>query len=121
MAKNVYGDDLLPCSLDPITGFFRDGCCNTCGDDHGLHMLCAEMTADFLAYSKAAGNDLSTPRPEYDFPGLQPGDRWCLCVSRWAEALKDGCAPKVRMEATHFGVLEHVNLADLKAHALDPR
>ena len=121
MAKNVFGDDLLPCSLEPLTGFFRDGCCNTSGDDFGLHTLCAQMTAEFLEFSKRTGNDLSTPHPEYDFPGLVPGDRWCVCVSRWAEALKAGCAPPVRLEATHYGVLEHVTMADLKAHALDKR
>src|ERR1039458_5212500 len=98
MAKNVLGDDLLPCSLEPLTGFFRDGCCNTSGDDYGLHTLCAQMTAEFLTFSQRVGNDLSTPRPEYDFPGLVPGDRWCICVARWADR------KSTRLNSSHLGI-----------------
>ncbi len=119
-ARNVLGGALLPCSVAPITGFYRDGCCNTGPGDLGLHTVCAEVTAEFLAFSREAGNDLSTPRPEYGFPGLQPGDRWCLCAGRWEEARLAGCAPPVLLEATHEATLALVNLADLKAHALDP-
>ena len=117
-ARNVLGTELKPCSTKPMTGFFRDGCCNTSDDDLGAHTVCASMTADFLAFSKDAGNDLSTPRPEYSFPGLKPGDRWCLCASRWAQALAEGKAPRVVLEATHERTLEFVELADLKRHAI---
>ena len=116
---NVFGEPLQPCSETPITGFFRDGCCNTGPQDLGSHTVCAIMTADFLAYSKAAGNDLSTPMPEYGFPGLKPGDRWCLCAPRWQEAFAAGKPPKVVLAATHQGALESCKLADLKKHALD--
>ena len=107
-ALNVLGGALQPCSTAPLTGFFRDGCCH----------VCAVVTAAFLQFSQQRGNDLSTPRPEYSFPGLQPGDRWCLCASRWQEALQDGCAPLVALEATHAGALDHCALADLQRHAL---
>jgi len=103
----------------PLTGFFRDGCCNTGQDDLGLHVVCAEMTLEFLAFSKARGNDLSTPRPEYGFVGLKPGDRWCLCAARWEEARSAGMPPKVLLEATHIAALEVCSLEDLKAHAVD--
>jgi uncharacterized protein (DUF2237 family) len=119
-ARNVLGGTLLPCSVAPLTGFFRDGCCNTGPMDHGLHVVCAEMTEAFLAFSAARGNDLSTPRPEYGFPGLKPGDRWCLCAARWEEARLAGRAPKVLLEATHQAALAVVSLAHLRQHALDP-
>ena len=116
-ARNVLGTALMPCSADPVTGFFRDGCCNTGEHDHGQHTVCAEMTAAFLAFSQSRGNDLSTPHPEWGFPGLRPGDRWCLCVARWKEALDAGCAPPVILRATHAAALDVVTLADLQAHA----
>lgn len=116
MAKNVLGTDLEDCSTDPLTGFYRDGCCNTGSDDVGVHSVCAVMTDDFLAFSKSVGNDLSTPLPH--FPGLKAGDRWCLCASRWVEALEAGVAPMVRLEATHAATLEFASLSDLQAHAL---
>lgn len=119
-ARNVLGGTLLPCSVAPLTGFFRDGCCNTGPHDHGLHVVCAQVTAEFLAFSKARGNDLSTPRPEYGFAGLNPGDRWCLCAARWEEARLAGLAPPVLLEATHVAALAVVQLSHLKAHALDP-
>jgi uncharacterized protein (DUF2237 family) len=115
---NVLGEPLKPCSFDPMTGFFRDGCCNTGPADRGRHTVCAKMTAEFLAFSKARGNDLSTPRPEYGFPGLRPGDRWCLCAERWKEAWRAGAAPKVALSSTHIGTLRHVSLEALEAHAL---
>jgi hypothetical protein len=118
-ASNVLGGVLLPCSVAPLTGFFRDGCCNTGQDDLGLHVVCAEMTKEFLAFSKARGNDLSTPRPEYGFAGLNPGDRWCLCAARWEEARSAGMAPKVLLEATHIAALEVCSLDDLKANAVE--
>jgi uncharacterized protein len=105
-APNVLGTALVACSFDPLTGFFRDGCCNTALSDHGTHVVCARVTADFLAYSLQRGNDLVTPRPEYRFVGLQPGDRWCLCANRWKEALQAGVAPPVDLEATHAKALE---------------
>lgn len=116
-ALNVLGGPLAPCSLAPITGFFRDGCCNTSDEDAGSHTVCAIVTAEFLAFSQAAGNDLSTPRPEYGFPGLRPGDRWCLCAPRWQEALGAGAAPAVVLEATHRAALDYCTLADLKQYA----
>ncbi len=116
---SVLGGPLLPCSVAPITGFFRDGCCNTGPEDHGSHTVCVELTAEFLAFSRSVGNDLSTPRPEYGFPGLAPGARWCLCAPRWEEARRSGCAPPVLLEATHIGALEHCSLEDLHAHALE--
>jgi uncharacterized protein (DUF2237 family) len=106
--------------MHPRTGFYRDGCCNTGPDDRGLHLVCAVMTAEFLAFSKARGNDLSTPFPASGFPGLKPGDRWCLCVSRWKEALDAGQAPRVVLDATHISTLEFVDLDDLKRHAVRP-
>jgi uncharacterized protein (DUF2237 family) len=117
--RNVLGEPLEDCSTSPPTGFFRDGCCRSGRDDRGLHLVCARMSADFLAFSRARGNDLSTPRPEVRFPGLQPGDRWCLCVLRWKEALLAGVAPQVVLAATHVSALEFVSLEDLKRHALD--
>lgn len=118
-ALNVLGDELLTCSTSPMTGFYRDGCCNTGWQDIGTHTVCARMTEDFLNYTKSRGNDLSTPRPEFHFPGLQPGDFWCLCVLRWKEALEAGVAPPVRLAATHAKSLEFVTLAELKTHAID--
>ncbi len=116
-ARNVLGQPLVACSLAPLTGFFRDGCCSTGPSDAGRHVVCAVMTEDFLNFSKARGNDLSTPRPEYRFPGLRPGDRWCLCALRWKEAFEAGKAPKVILEATHEAALRYVTLDDLLRHA----
>jgi uncharacterized protein len=116
---NVLGGPLEACSVEPRTGFFRDGSCNTGPDDVGLHVVCAQMTAEFLAYSRSRGNDLSTPVPEFGFPGLQPGDRWCLCAGRWREARDDGVAPPVILAATHEETLAVVSLDDLRRHALD--
>lgn len=118
-AKNVLGGVLETCSTDPITGFFRDGCCNTGAGDFGSHVVCAQMTEPFLSYTKAQGNDLSTPMPMYNFPGLKPGDRWCLCATRWKEAYEDGVAPPVVLEATHAAALQVVSLAILQEYALD--
>ena len=118
-SKNVLGGDLVACSRAPMTGFYRDGCCETGPGDHGTHVVCAVMTADFLAFSRARGNDLSTPRPELAFPGLRPGDRWCLCLSRWAEALDAGVAPDVVLAATHEKALATVRLEALREHAVD--
>ena len=117
--SNVLGERLQPCSFSPLTGFFRDGCCHTGPGDHGLHTVCMQATEEFLRFSKALGNDLSTPVPEYEFPGLRPGDQWCLCVTRWQQALAAGCAPRVVLAATHISALEFVALEDLKRHALD--
>ena len=117
-AKNVMGGELESCSLDPVTGFFRNGCCETGPHDLGLHTVCAVMTAEFLAYSKSVGNDLSTPVPDFAFPGLKPGDRWCLCAPRWKEALDAGAAPKVVLSATHEETLAIVTLGVLKDHAV---
>jgi uncharacterized protein (DUF2237 family) len=116
---NVLGGVLEPCSLSPMTGFFRDGCCNTSPQDIGSHTVCAVMTVEFLAYSKQAGNDLSTPMPQYGFAGLKPGDRWCLCAPRWQEALDAGAAPQVVLRATEAGALDHCRLEDLKRFAVD--
>lgn len=116
---NVLGGELADCSLDPLTGFYRDGCCRTGGDDFGVHAVCAVMTEEFLLFSAEVGNDLSTPKPEWGFPGLVPGDHWCLCASRWVEALEAGAAPQVVLEATQAVVLEFASLADLRAHAVD--
>jgi len=113
------GGPLETCSIDPMTGFFRNGCCDTAPSDVGSHTVCVVMTADFLAYSKAQGNDLSTPMPAYGFKGLKPGDRWCLCAPRWQEALDDGSAPKVVLRATHQGALDYCKLEDLKRYAID--
>ncbi|PIQ81997.1 MAG: hypothetical protein COV76_05925 [Candidatus Omnitrophica bacterium CG11_big_fil_rev_8_21_14_0_20_64_10] len=118
MPKNVLGTDLKSCCRFPMTGFFRDGFCRTCPEDVGRHVVCARMTADFLAFSKRAGNDLSTPRPEMGFPGLVPGDQWCLCALRWQEALEAGAAPEVVLSATDESALEVLDLEDLKRHAV---
>jgi uncharacterized protein len=115
---NVLGTELRACSYAPVTGYFRDGCCNTDQNDHGTHVVCVRVTAEFLAFSRQRGNDLSTPRPEYRFPGLKPGDRWCLCALRWQEALRAGAAPPVHLQATHAQALTILDLDDLKAHAL---
>jgi uncharacterized protein (DUF2237 family) len=117
--KNVFGEALKTCSEMPMTGFFRDGCCNTSPEDFGSHTVCAVMTAEFLAFSKRAGNDLSTPAPEFGFPGLKPGDRWCLCAARWQQAFQAGMAPKVVLSATNENALETVSLTDLKRFAID--
>jgi len=117
-ASNVFGQPLQPCSFDPLTGFYRDGCCHTGPGDRGLHTVCTVMTEEFLRFSQAAGNDLSTPVPEFGFPGLKPGDRWCLCVTRWMEAFEAGCAPQVVLEATHISALEYVSLEDLQSYAV---
>jgi len=119
MATNVLGGELVSCCGNPPTGFYRDGYCRTGPGDYGLHVVCAEVTAEFLEFSKAQGNDLTTPRPGYDFPGLQPGDRWCLCVTRWKEALDAGVAPPVILSACQGSALEFVTLEELQAHALD--
>ena len=116
---NVLGGVLESCSIAPMTGFFRNGCCETGSHDVGMHTVCAVMTAEFLAFSKAAGNDLSTPRPEFGFAGLKPGDRWCLCAPRWKEALDAGAAPKLVLEATHEETLAIVSLGVLKDYAVD--
>ena len=118
MAKNVLGTDLADCSLDPLTGYYRNGCCDTGSGDMGVHTVCAVMTEEFLAFSKEAGNDLSTPMPQYGFEGLKPGDQWCLCAPRWQEALEAGHAPQVRLEATHIATLEWASLSDLQEHAI---
>lgn len=117
-ARNVLGTELMTCSKKPMTGFFRDGCCNTSAEDLGAHTVCVELTAEFLMFSKEAGNDLSTPRPEFGFAGLKPGDRWCLCAARWAEALEQGKAPRVVLESTHERTLQFVSLAALQQHAI---
>jgi uncharacterized protein (DUF2237 family) len=116
---NVFGEPLAPCGLDPVTGFYRDGCCNTGYEDTGIHVVCARMTREFLEFSKKRGNDLTTPAPQAGFPGLKPGDRWCLCAGRWKEALDAGVAPPVVLAATHEEALAVVALEDLKRHALD--
>ena len=116
---NVLNQPLTLCGTDPVTGFFRDGHCNTCAQDQGSHTVCAVMTAEFLAYSKYVGNDLSTPRPEFRFDGLQPGDSWCLCAGRFLQAADEGCAPQVHLAATHLRALDIVPLEVLRAHAVD--
>ena len=116
MAQNVLGGELEPCSLDPLTGFYRNGCCDTGGDDLGVHVVCVRVTEDFLAFSKAAGNDLSTPAPAFGFAGLQPDDQWCVCADRWVEAFDAGAAPRVVLAATHARALEWITLDDLRAH-----
>ena len=115
-AINVLGSELVPCSTEPMTGFFRDGHCNTCAEDQGSHTVCAIMTAEFLAYSKYVGNDLTTPMPAFGFPGLKPGDGWCLCAARFLQAHDEGCAPEVRLDATHRRALEIVPLDVLRQH-----
>jgi uncharacterized protein len=115
-AKNVLGTDLVPCSYDPLTGYFRDGCCNTDASDLGSHLVCVRVTGEFLDFSAQRGNDLITPRPAHRFAGLRPGDRWCLCANRWREALEAGCAPPVVLESTHAKALEFVPHAELEKH-----
>ena len=115
-SKNVLGTDLVPCSYDPLTGYFRDGCCNTDATDLGSHLICVRVTDKFLAFSKARGNDLSTPMPAYRFAGLNPGDRWCLCANRWREALEAGMAPPVVLESTHLSALRFVTIEQLEKH-----
>jgi uncharacterized protein (DUF2237 family) len=117
---NVLGTPLAPCSYDPLTGYFRDGCCRTDESDTGSHLICARVTAEFLSFSIQLGNDLSTPRPEWRFAGLQPGDRWCLCATRWRQALLAGLAPPVVLECTHERALEFVSLQDLQSHEWHP-
>src|SRR6476620_5143011 len=118
-ATNVLGEKLQSCCTSPLTGFYRDGKCNTGGGDFGAHVVCAQMTAEFLSFTKSQGNDLSTPVPAFNFPGLKPGDRWCLCAPRWQEALEAGQAPRVALRATHEGALSYCSLADLKRFAVD--
>jgi uncharacterized protein (DUF2237 family) len=118
-ARNVLGEGLEPCGTSPMTGFYRDGCCNTGSEDRGAHVVCAVVTREFLAFSASRGNDLSTPVPQFGFPGLRPGDRWCLCAARWREALESNAAPRVVLAATHERALDYVSLDDLKRHALD--
>ena len=121
MAKNVFGENLLPCSMDPLTGFYRDGCCHTGPEDFGTHTVCVVVTEEFLQFSKQAGNDLSTPLPTYRFPGLKAGDRWCLCASRWVEAWKEGFAPLVILEATHEKTLEWIPLKEFVKFAFSSK
>ena len=116
---NVLGSALTPCSTDPVTGFFRNGSCDTCAEDTGSHTVCAVMTDEFLAFSKYVGNDLSTPRPEFRFAGLNAGDRWCLCAARFLQAHEEGCAPKVDLHATHVRALQIVPIDVLRGHATD--
>lgn len=118
--KNVYGRDLALCSTSPKTGYFRNGFCETGPTDFGTHTVCAQVTADFLEFTKARGNDLMTPHPQYQFPGLKPGDGWCLCASRWAEAQRAGVAPPVVLEASHSKTLQYVSMADLESHSVSP-
>src|ERR1700675_138671 len=119
MAQNVVGGELEPCNFDPLTGFYRDGCCNTGPEDLGVHTVCTRVTEEFLAFSKSVVNDLSTPMPQYGFDGLAPGDRWCLCAPRWQEAFEAGHAPPVVLRASHQGSLAYCSLADLKRFAID--
>lgn len=109
-ARNVYNEPLVPCSFDPLTGFFRDGCCKTNQEDVGTHVVCAIMTSDFLEFSRSVGNDLGTPHPEWNFPGLKPGDQWCVCALRWIEAYQAGAAPQVVLESTNFNALDLIPL-----------
>jgi hypothetical protein len=118
MAANVFGDELQGCSEEPVTGWYRDGCCNTGEMDTGAHVVCAQMSEEFLAFTAERGNDLSTPRREFGFPGLGPGDRWCLCALRWKEALDAGVAPRVVLEATHINALEFVDMEELEQHSV---
>lgn len=117
--KNVLGTDLQSCSMNPLTGFYRDGCCRTGRDDLGLHVVCIQATAEFLEFSAQVGNDLSTPNDMYAFPGIKPGDRWCLCAQRWKQALEAGKAPPIVLEATHISAIEFIDLEDLQAHAVE--
>lgn len=116
--QNIVGTELQPCCTDPMTGFYRDGLCRSGADDVGMHVVCAEVTQEFLEYAQKQGNDLITPRPEHLFPGLKPGDCWCLCAARWQEALEAGVAPPVKLESTHISALEFVSMRDLQAHAV---
>lgn len=116
---NVFGEPLELCGADPVTGFLRDGTCNTCSEDHGSHTVCVEVTRAFLEFSRFRGNDLSTPMPEYNFPGLRPGDNWCLCAGRWLEAAENNMAPKVHLKRTHIRALDIVPFELLKQHAVD--
>ncbi|OKH32154.1 hypothetical protein NIES2119_26985 [[Phormidium ambiguum] IAM M-71] len=118
-ARNVLGEDLQTCCTSPMTGFYRDGKCNTGAGDVGAHIICAQVTEEFLTFSKSRGNDLSTPVPAFQFPGLKPGDRWCLCALRWKEALDAGVAPPVILSSTHASAVEYVSLTELKANAID--
>ncbi|WP_414563750.1 MULTISPECIES: DUF2237 family protein [unclassified Anabaena] len=118
-AKNVLGTNLESCCTSPLTGYYRDGFCSTGGQDFGMHVICAQVTAEFLEFTQLQGNDLSTPVPQFNFPGLRPGDRWCLCAARWQEALDAGVAPPVVLGATHARALEVCSLDDLQKHALD--
>ena len=118
MAQNVLGTELIHCCTDPLTGFFRNGKCDTNGEDVGMHTVCAEMTQEFLSFSRAQGNDLSTPHPEFGFPGLNPGDHWCICLGRWIEAYQNNLAPRINLEATHISVLEYVDLDVLTKYSL---
>jgi hypothetical protein len=119
MARNILGGELQACSMDPLTGFFRDGCCNTGSGDVGVHTVCIVVSEEFLEFSRSRGNDLSTPQPQLGFPGLNPGDFWCLCAARWQEALEAGHAPPVILESTHMASLEWVTMDNLCAHAID--
>jgi len=121
MPLNVMGTELVECSRDPLTGFYRTGCCETGSDDHGHHLVCIEATEEFLIYSAKAGNDLATPHPEFGFPGILPGDRWCLCAERWQEAFEAGMAPPVHLEATHILTLEFIDLGNLEKHAVSAK
>lgn len=118
MAKNVLGGDLIPCSMDPVTGFFRNGKCDTRADDQGMHTVCVLVTDEFLAFARERGNDLSTPLPEYGFPGLVGGDYWCLCLSRWIQAYEAGMAPQIKLESTHASVLEFIEMDRLQEYAV---
>jgi uncharacterized protein (DUF2237 family) len=118
-ASNVLGTPLQSCCTDPVTGYYRNGKCHTGPGDHGLHVICVQMTDEFLEFGRERGNDLITPNPLYQFPGLKEGDRWCLCLSRWVEALQAGCAPHIYLKSTHISALEFVDLDDLKKYALD--
>ena len=118
MARNVLGTELIECSMEPLTGFYRNGKCDTCGEDTGQHSVCAQMTDEFLQFSRSQGNDLTTAIPAYNFPGLKAGDHWCVCLGRWIEAMEADVAPKIKLEATHASVLEYLDIEVLKSHAL---
>jgi len=118
-SRNVFGEPLQSCSIKPMTGFFRNGCCDTGPEDAGSHTVCVVVTAEFLEFSKSRGNDLSAPAPHFGFDGLKPGDRWCLCAPRWQEAFEANSAPRVVLRSSHEGALQFCKLADLKRHAID--
>lgn len=120
MSKNVWGKDLVVCSTDPMTGIFRNGKCDTCAQDRGMHTVCVEVTDAFLQFAAGTGNDLITPVPEYSFPGLKAGDRWCVCLGTWVAAVEAGIGPRLSLQATHISVLEFVDMDVLRAHDLDP-